>query len=162
MAAATTVRLSLSSDVRLVDIVHAAAERMAGVAGFDEDESLNVGIAVREAVINAIAHGNKMDAARKVEVTLKARPRSIVAKVRDQGVGFDAAATPDPTVGDNRMQASGRGMLMIRAFVDKVDYKFREGRGMEVTLTKRLKGRGKAKGSARPAGAVTDNGGSER
>jgi serine/threonine-protein kinase RsbW len=161
MAAATTVRLVLSSEVRLVDIVHTAAEHMAGVAGFDEDDALNVGIAVREAVINAIAHGNRMDASRKVDVTLKARPRSITAKVKDQGRGFDAAATPNPTEADNLLRASGRGLLMIRAFVDTVDFKYREGRGMEVTLTKRLRAR-RSKGSARPAEAVTDNGGRER
>lgn len=161
MAAATTLRLVLSSEVRLVDIVHAASEQMAGLAGFDEDDALNVGIAVREAVINAIAHGNRMDASRKVDVLLKARPRSITARVRDQGRGFDAGATPDPTTADNVLQTSGRGILMIRAYVDRVDFKYREGRGMDVTLTKTRRGR-KTKGSDRPARASTDNGGIEQ
>jgi len=161
MASATTVRLVISSEVRLVDIIHAASESLAGIAGFDEDDALNVGIAVREAVINAIVHGNRMDAKRKVDVVLQARPRSIRARVRDQGAGFDSGATPDPTVGDNLMRSSGRGILVMRAFVDSVDFKFREGRGMEVTLKKNRAGR-KATSSTRPSVAAMDNGGIER
>jgi serine/threonine-protein kinase RsbW len=161
MASATTVRLVISSEVRLVDVVHTASEAMAGIAGFDEDDALNVGIAVREAVINAIIHGNKRDASRTVDVNLQARPGSIRARVRDQGVGFDSAATPDPTAGDNLMRSSGRGILVIRAFVDSVDFKFREGRGMEVTLKKKRRAR-KATSSTRPSAAAVDNGGIER
>ena len=144
-----------------MDVVHAASESMAAVAGFEEDDALNVGIAVREAVINAIVHGNKLDASRKVEVSLEARPRSILARVRDHGAGFDLGSTPDPTVGDNRMRTSGRGILVMRAFVDSVDFRFREGRGMEVTLKKVLAGP-KAMSSARPSVAAVDNGGIER
>ena len=161
MASATTVRLVISSEVRLVDVVHAASESMAGIAGFDEDDALNVGIAVREAVINAIVHGNRMDPSRKVEVSLQARPRSIRARVRDQGAGFDAGATPDPRIGDNVMRSSGRGLLVMRAFVDSVDFKFREGRGMDVTLKKNRAGRN-ATSSTRPSTAAVDNGGIEQ
>jgi serine/threonine-protein kinase RsbW len=151
MAAATTMRLVFGSDVRLVDVAHGAAETLAGIAGFDEDDALNVGIAVREAVINAIAHGNRMDPKLKVELHLKARARSIEARVRDQGQGFDPGATPDPTSGDNVMRSSGRGLLLIRAFVDAVSFEFREGRGLDVKLVK-SRGReksGDATGAAR-------------
>jgi serine/threonine-protein kinase RsbW len=161
MVPPTTVRLVMSSEVRLVDVAHAASETMAGIAGFDEDDSLNVGIAVREAVINAILHGNRMDPTRKVEVSLQARPRSIRARVRDQGAGFDSGATPDPTVGDNLMRSSGRGILVMRAFVDSVDFKFREGRGMEVTLKKNRVAR-KTTHSPRPSAVAVDNGGIKR
>jgi serine/threonine-protein kinase RsbW len=160
MAAATTVRLVLSSEVRLVDIVHAASEHMAGMAGFGEDDALNVGIAVREAVINAIRHGNRMDISRKVDVLLRVKPTSITARVRDEGEGFDPSALPDPTSEGNLLAASGRGILLIRAFVDDVDFKYREGRGMEVTLTKKRKRR--TKEAARLPGAAADNGGIER
>jgi serine/threonine-protein kinase RsbW len=161
MASATTVRLVISSEVRLVDVVHTASEALAGIAGFDEDDALNVGIAVREAVINAIIHGNKRDTSRTVDVNLQARAGSIRARVRDQGLGFDSSATPDPTTGDNLMRSSGRGILVIRAFVDSVDFNFREGRGMEVTLKKKRRAR-KATSSTRPSAAAVDNGGIER
>ena len=144
-----------------MDVVHAASETIAGLAGFETDDALNVGIAVREAVINAIVHGNRMDPSRKVEVSLEARPRSIRARVRDHGAGFDSQATPDPTVAENIMRTSGRGILVMRAFVDSVDFRFREGRGMEVTLKKALPGR-KTTSSTRSSMAAVDNGGIER
>jgi serine/threonine-protein kinase RsbW len=134
--AATNVRLVISSDVRLVDLVHSAAEQIAALVGFDADESLNVGIAVREAVINAITHGNGRDPARSVDIALEARPEGFRATVRDQGLGFDPATTPDPTSRENLLAPTGRGLLMVRAFVDEVEFRYREGLGMEVTLTK--------------------------
>ncbi len=161
MASATTVKLVLSSTVRVIDVAHAAAETMAGIAGFDEDDALNVAIAVREAVINAMLHGNKMDPTRKVEVNLRAGARSIQIRVRDHGIGFDLGATPDPLAGDNLMRTTGRGILVMRAFVDSVEFKYREGRGMEVTLTKKRAGR-VAASAARPQAAVMENGGIER
>jgi serine/threonine-protein kinase RsbW len=161
MAAATTVKLVISSEVRLVDLVHTATETVAGIAGFEEDDALNMAIAVREAVINAIVHGNKMDPSRTVEVSLRTGANSLKARVRDQGAGFDVGVTPDPTAGDNLMRNSGRGVLVMRAFVDKVDFKNRDGRGMEVTLEKKRAG-SKAKRSMRPPAAAVDNGGSER
>ncbi len=161
MASATTVRLVLSSEVRLVDVVHAASEAMAGIAGFQEDDALSVGIAVREAVINAIVHGNQMDRSRKVEVVLQARRTSIHARVRDHGAGFDSAATPDPTAGDNVLKSSGRGILVMRGFMDTVDFTYREGRGTEVLLMKRRANRD-VTSSAGPSVAAMDNGGIER
>jgi len=138
MAAATTVKLVISSQVKLIDLVHAAAEKMAEVAGFDEDDALNVGLAVREAVINAIVHGNRQDPKLKVDVTLTAGPRGLEAKVRDRGEGFDPDATPDPLNDDNLLRTSGRGLLLIRAFVDDVRYR-RKSTGMEMTMVKRGK-----------------------
>ena len=149
--AATTVRMTLESDVRLVDIVHSASETMAQLAGFDEDDALNVGIAVREAVINAMKHGNGSERTKKVGVMLQATGNSIKARVKDQGAGFDPDATADPRQGDNVLRTSGRGLLLIRAFVDRVDFKYREGRGMEITLVKKRAARKpKILASARP------------
>lgn len=136
--AVTTVKLVIPSEVRLIDIAHGAAEKVASLAGFDEDDALNVGLAVREAVINAILHGNRLDAALKVHLTLRSTARGVQAKIQDHGRGFDPHAAPDPTAPENQLRTSGRGLLLIRAFVDRVDFKYREGRGMEVTLDKRL------------------------
>jgi serine/threonine-protein kinase RsbW len=136
MAAATTVKITIPSEVRLVDLVHEASQKMAELAGFEEGDALNVGIAVREAVINAIVHGNQRDPSRSVNVTLEAGESGVKAKVLDHGKGFDVDATPDPRQGDNRLKTSGRGLLMIRAFVDKVAFRYREGRGLEITLVK--------------------------
>ena len=139
MAAATSIKLEIASEIGLVDLVHEVSEKMAQFAGFPPDESLNVGLAVREAVINAIVHGNGQDSSRKVEVLIETRQgEGIRAQVRDQGNGFDPESAPDPTEVENILNASGRGLLLIRAFVDDVDFKFKKGRGMEVTLVKKL------------------------
>jgi len=135
-ATGTSVELVLTSDVKLVDLVHTASEKMAELAGFDAEEALNIGLAVREAVINAIVHGNKQDPALKVDVTITVGPEGLEARVRDRGVGFDPDATPDPTADDNLLNTSGRGLLLIRAFVDEVVYTRANGGGMEITLTK--------------------------
>jgi serine/threonine-protein kinase RsbW len=139
MAAETTVKLVIPSEVRLVDLVHAASEKMAELAGFQEEDALNVGLAVREAVINAIVHGNRKDSSRKVDVTLVAGRDGVKATVRDRGEGFDVAATPDPRDTANLLKTSGRGLLLIRAFVDDVAFRYRRGQGMEITLVKKIR-----------------------
>ncbi|HKQ60119.1 MAG TPA: ATP-binding protein [Candidatus Polarisedimenticolaceae bacterium] len=137
MPAGTSVKLVIPSEVRLVDLVHTAAEKMAELAGFESDDALNLGLAVREAVINAIVHGNRRDAKLKVDVSMTVREGSVEVRVRDRGQGFDPAATPDPTVEANLLRTSGRGILLMRAFVDQVAFRRGRDRGMETTLTKR-------------------------
>jgi len=132
----TSVKLVLPSEVKLIDLVHAATEKMAEYAGFDADEALNVGLALREAVINAMVHGNRQDPTLKVHVTLTSRGRVFQATVRDEGGGFDPDQEPDPTANENLLNTSGRGLLLMRSFVDEVRFRQRRGRGMEITLTK--------------------------
>lgn len=131
-----SVKLSFPSQVRLIDLVHCVAEKMAEVAGFDEDEALNVGLAVREAAINAIIHGNGQNPKVNVDVTLKADRGRLEIRVRDRGAGFDPNRTADPTDAGNLLRTSGRGLLLMRAFVDDVAFR-RKGTGMEIVLTKR-------------------------
>jgi len=149
-AAATSVRLVIPSDIKLVDLVHSAAEKMAEVAGFDPDEALNMGLAVREAVINAMVHGNKLDPGLKVHLTFTANGGSLAATVRDCGGGFDPRAMPDPTKDPNLLRTSGRGLLLMRAFVDGVAFRRRGDRGMEITLTKRMRSGGGDREASRP------------
>jgi serine/threonine-protein kinase RsbW len=135
-AAGTSVKIVIPSEIRLVDLVHSASEKMAELAGFDAEEGLNVGLAVREAVINAIVHGNGEDPGLDVDITFTAGERGLEASVGDQGSGFDPEVTPDPTEGANVLKTSGRGLLLIRAFVDDVIFSKRRKRGMQVILVK--------------------------
>lgn len=148
MAVRTTVKLVLASDVRLIDVAHTAAERVAALAGFEEDPALNLGIAVREAVINAMTHGNGRDLARDVVLVFSVGPGEIEIRVKDEGQGFDPAALPDPTDPENLLKTSGRGLLLIRAFCDDVDFLRDDGHGMEVVLHKRLDLHGSAPAAA--------------
>lgn len=141
MAGTTSVKLVISSDIRLVDLVHSASEKMAEVAGFDSDDALNVGLAVRETVVNAINHGNQADPDRKVNIILETKNYGIKARVRDQGSGFEEIDVPDPTSEDYLLKTSGRGLLLVRAFVDDVKFKVMQDRGMEVTLVKKIRHR---------------------
>jgi serine/threonine-protein kinase RsbW len=136
MASPTSLKLVLC-EVRLIDLVHTAAEKVAQIAGFDPDDALNIGIAVREGAINAIVHGNGQDPELEVQVTLTANEDGFQARITDQGEGFDPDATPDPTAGAALLNSSGRGLLLMRAFVDDVVYSRRNPRGMEVTMVKR-------------------------
>jgi len=131
-----SVRLVLPNELRLLDLVHAASEKMAEIAGFDEDTALNLGLAMREAVINAMVHGNARDPTRKVQVTFVAAPARVEARVVDEGTGFDPSKGKDPTAAANLLDTSGRGLLLMRAFVDEVRFRRRRSRGMEVTLVK--------------------------
>ena len=135
--ASTSVELVLPSDVKLVDLVHATSEKMAEFAGFDTDEALNVGLAMREAVINAMVHGNGQDPDLKVHISLSTNATQLEAVIRDEGAGFDPNAEPDPTADENLLNTSGRGLLLMRAFVDDVQFAPRAERGMKITLTKK-------------------------
>jgi serine/threonine-protein kinase RsbW len=94
---------------------------------------------VREAAINAIRHGNHEAPGTQVHVVLEAHPDGIRAWVRDEGEGFDPKDAPDPTTEDHILMTSGRGLLMIRSFVDDVEFHYESGRGMTVALSKKLK-----------------------
>src|SRR5262249_54662022 len=122
-----------------VDLVHEASHKMAEIAGFGEDDALNVALAVREATINAIMHGNRQDPKESVELQLTANGSGIVVRIRDHGRGFDPERAADPTADDNRLRTSGRGLLLIRAFVDQVKFRKHRAGGMEITLTKRIR-----------------------
>ena len=139
MGAGTSVKLVIPSEIRLIDLVHSASEKMAELAGFDADEALNVGLAVREGTINAIVHGNRQDPSLSCEVTLTANDDGLEARITAEGDGFDPDAAPDPTQGDALMATTGRGLLLIRAFVDDVEYKPRDTGGMVLILTKQRK-----------------------
>ncbi len=138
MAAGTSVKLVIPSEIGLIDLVHAASEKVAELAGFDADDALNVGLAVREAVINAMLHGNKRDPGLKVSVTLTWDRKGLRARVTDEGNGFDPGRAPNPTTPANLMNDSGRGLLLMHAFVDTLKIKSRPQGGTEVTMIKRL------------------------
>ena len=99
------------------DVVESAIR----IAGVSEDERGDLMVAVMEALNNAIGHGNSEDASRQVHLKSDVQPASLTIWVRDEGRGFDPGATRDPRAPENLMRDSGRGLLMMRAFMDEVD-----------------------------------------
>ena len=138
VSAHRSLSLRLPSQIQFVDPVHTLAERFAKLTGFDDDTALNIGIAVREAVINGIVHGNGGDPKRMVTVRLTDRGDRFEAHVKDEGPGYTPDESQDPTSVENLLNTSGRGLLMIRAFTDKVEFVNSDEGGLTLTLTKHL------------------------
>lgn len=128
--------LFLESNLESVDAAEAHCVEAAKQLGLDEDACMDLGLAVREAMVNAVAHGNNYDAAKKVRLALESRSDSLRITITDQGAGFDLNRVPDPTQGDNLMRGSGRGLLLIQTFVDEFTVKRTPEGGAEVVLVK--------------------------
>jgi len=137
-----TVRLEIPSVVERVDQVQLVADDMSREAGLAGDELHWMGMAVREAVINAIVHGNQNDPAKFVfiDFTIQAAPDAIELSVciRDQGAGFDPGEVPDPLAPENLLKTSGRGIFMMSQFTDELSLRRAAEGGMEVRLMKRI------------------------
>ncbi len=126
----------LESNLDSVDSAEALCVEAAKQLGLDEDACMDLGLAVREAMVNAVAHGNNYDAAKKVRLVLESRADSLRITIADQGEGFDLNRVPDPTQGANLLRGSGRGLLLIQTFVDEFTVRKSSAGGAEVTLVK--------------------------
>ena len=90
--------------------------------GWPEQEMYGVHVSLEEAIINAIKHGNQRDPQKKVHVVVKSTAENFYLKVTDQGPGFDPHKVPDCTAPENLELGSGRGLLMMRHYMDEVIY----------------------------------------
>lgn len=108
----------------------------AGESGFAEDSNFAIDIAVREAVANAVKHGNCLNESESVEVSVTASASCLKISVRDHGSGFSPEEVPDPTDPENILKSSGRGMLFIRNFMDSAEWTTHPGGGTVVTMRK--------------------------
>lgn len=90
--------------------------------GFDAQELFGVHLALEEAFMNAIQHGNQGDASKKIAVESLITPEKIDISITDEGTGFNPDGLPDPRCNSNLYKCSGRGVLLIRAYMDIVEY----------------------------------------
>lgn len=133
-----TVALDFASRLDVLEAVQALVDRLGGVAGLDEDGVHDLSVSVRECVVNAIKHGNKMDPGKRVGVGFWISPGAIEVRIKDQGQGFDPEAVPDATAPENLLNTAGRGIFFMRAFMSEVDYSFPPEGGTVVRLVKRI------------------------
>jgi len=137
-----TVRLQIHSNFEMLDFVQVVSDRIGQLAGLDEDAVHWIGVAVRESVINAIKHGNRDDERKHVYVEFtplsNSAPAGIAIRVRDEGPGFDPETIPDPLAPENVLKASGRGIFIIRTFMDEMRLQRAPEGGMEVVMVKRV------------------------
>ncbi len=120
-----------------VSEVEAAADKLAAEAGLDEDARFHVAMAVREAAVNAVLHGNEYDPSRQIEVGLENTGKSLVFTIADEGRGFNPESIPDPLAEENLLRGTGRGIFLIRSLMDEVHFRHLHP-GTELTLVKHL------------------------
>ncbi len=159
MTERTIVRLELPSRRELLESVDQLVGLLAHAAGFQTGAIEDMEIAVHEALINAIVHGNNSDPARRVTVELAFGVDTFGIRIEDEGPGFDPARVPDPLALENLSKSSGRGILMMRRLMDEVTFCAASGGGTRVAMLKRRESRRSAwqletEGAA--AGAAAD------
>ena len=128
--------LVLDSTLESVDTAEEATLRGAQELGFDEDDLHRIGMSVRECMVNAVVHGNRYNARKKVRFTVTRTSDRLVVVIADEGEGFDIASLPDPLANENLLRHSGRGLLLIQAFMDEFQLRTREPKGTEVKMVK--------------------------
>lgn len=137
-SAAPHVHISVGSRFEHIDLIQIVVDDALGRLGLDEDGRHWVGIAVREAVANAIKHGNQQDPEKHVEVELVVEGEEAVIQIRDFGAGFDPDQVGDPLAPENLLKPNGRGIFYMKSFMDHVEYSFQPGGGTVLTLRKRI------------------------
>ena len=124
----------IQSDSSEARVVHEAISAELQRCGFTEQATFAVKLALEEALVNAVKHGNECDCSKRITVRYAINSEKAAIIVRDEGCGFTPDEIPDPTTPDRLPLASGRGIMLMRAYMDEVAYR---DSGREVYLMKR-------------------------
>lgn len=138
MTKKSLLRLSIGSDLEQVDLVGIIVQSALEQIAVDPDKGHWLVMSVREAVINAIQHGNREEPDKRVQVAMDLEGSDLVVRVEDEGPGFDPDSLPDPTAPENLLRPSGRGIFLMRQFADSIEYSFPSKRGTVVAIRKRI------------------------
>ncbi|HEV8523588.1 MAG TPA: ATP-binding protein [Terriglobales bacterium] len=138
------VSYTLESSLTSINTAEETALKIAAQAGFDDDESQKISMAVREAAVNAVLHGNAYDPQKKMTLAFESTGNALVITVTDQGQGLDPNNITDPLSPENLLKQSGRGIFLMRAFMDEVRIRpldpNSDQSGTEVTMIKNVRG----------------------
>ena len=126
----------LASTLDSVDWAEAHVTALANDAGFNEDECHEIGISVREAMVNAVVHGNHYSTEKKVNLSVDVSSGALTMVIEDSGSGLDLATLPDPLAEENLLRPSGRGLLIVGAFMDEFTVERRTEGGTRLRLRK--------------------------
>jgi len=139
MAAETPVRCSVVVESKPSALGQPCCQVLSALEakGFSQDDIFAVHLALEEAFLNAVKHGNKMDPAKKVTIDCLVDQEKVDIRMADEGEGFDPRGIPDPRVGANLYRPEGRGLLLIRSYMHVIEYNER-GNGLRMV---RYKGR---------------------
>ena len=125
---------ALESTLESVDAAEDLVLQIAQEAGFEEDHLHKIGMAVREAMVNAVVHGNRYNLKKKVHLNIGVQDDRLVVTIVDEGEGYEPTELPDPLAEENLLRQSGRGLLLIRAFVDEFTMRKAPPLGTEIRL----------------------------
>jgi serine/threonine-protein kinase RsbW len=125
--------LLIPSDTAEARRVQEQIERLLKIHQFGEREVFGIRLAVEEALVNAIKHGNQMDSSRKVRVAFQVSQEKFEVLIADEGEGFDPCEVPDPTAPENLEHPCGRGIMLMRHYMTTVAY---NERGNMVSMSK--------------------------
>lgn len=148
-AAPGPIVLWLSSRYENIELAQAALAHVCRLRGIDSEMEHWIGMAMREAVANAVKHGNRLDPDKRVLVRLESAGDDLTIVIGDEGGGFDPERISDPLAPENQLKTSGRGIFYIKTFMDDVTFSRGEGGGTVLTMRKDLSKRGNAKGEER-------------
>src|SRR5215470_16992394 len=152
------LEVTLETQVESVNLAEEMCLRLAEAAGFGEDECYRIGMSVREGVINAFHYGNQEKPEKKIYLAVELSPDIMTIHVLDEGKGFNLADVPDPLAEENLLSTSGRGIFLMRAFMDEFEVVTGSTGGAEIVMSKKLRvpggnpenGRGNAAKSPHP------------
>ena len=134
------IHVDIQSSFEMVDLVQVVFESLSAQVGFEDDVSHWMSVAIRESVTNAVRHGNKLDADKRVVIRFEVGEGELSVSVEDEGEGFDPDQVSDPLEQVNLLRPGGRGILFMKEFMDEIDYTFHVNGGTEVTLRKQVQG----------------------
>jgi serine/threonine-protein kinase RsbW len=132
------IEVTLESLIESVDLAEAIVMRICDAAGFGNEDSHKIGMSVREGVINAFHYGNREERQKKILLTVELNPEKLIVRVLDEGPGFVVEEVPDPLSEENLLRTSGRGIFLMRAFMDEFAVNLPAQGGAEVVMAKRL------------------------
>jgi serine/threonine-protein kinase RsbW len=130
--------IALDTQVESVNLAEEMCLRVAEAAGFGEDDCYRIGMSVREGVINAFHYGNQERPEKKIYLELDLTPEKMIIHVLDEGKGFNLIDVPDPLAEENLLSTSGRGIFLMRAFMDEFAVVPGRTGGAEIIMSKKL------------------------
>jgi serine/threonine-protein kinase RsbW len=131
------IEVILETLIESIALAEEVGVRVAACAGFDEDDQYKIGLAVHECVMNAFQYGNEQRRERKIHLVFELLHEKLIIRITDQGTGFRLEDVPDPRDDENVLEDSGRGVLLMKAFMDEFDVLVSAGGGAEVVMAKR-------------------------
>jgi serine/threonine-protein kinase RsbW len=132
------LEITLETQVESVNLAEEMCLKVAEAAGFGEDDCYKIGMSVREGVINAFHYGNQERPEKKIHLAVDITNEKMIIHVLDEGKGFSLSDVPDPLAEENLLSTSGRGIFLMRAFMDEFDVVPGRTGGAEIVMAKKL------------------------